>query len=53
MDEIDKMSAKIGISKKGFQEWRYVLGQNGMEIDKMQVGMKTLVNEINVGFKRK
>ena len=47
MDEIDKMSAKIGISKKGFQEWRYVLGQNGMEIDKMQVGMKTLVNKMD------
>ena len=30
-DHIDKMSQKIGISKTGFQEWSYVLGQNGMD----------------------
>lgn len=47
MDEIDKMSAKIGISKKGYQEWKYVLGQNGMEIDKLQTGMKTLVSKMD------
>ena len=43
MDAIDKGSAKIGISKQAYQEWSYVLGQNGMSIDKMEVGMKTLV----------
>ena len=43
MDVIDKGSAKIGISKQAYQEWSYVLGQNGMSIDKMEVGMKTLV----------
>lgn len=47
MDEIDKMSAKIGISKQGFQEWSYVMGQNGMDIDKMQTGMKTLVSQMD------
>lgn len=47
MDEIDKMSAKIGISKQGYQEWAYVMGQNGMEIEKMQVGMKTLVSQMD------
>ena len=47
MDEIDKGSAKIGISKKGYQEWAYVLGQNGMEIDKLQVGVKTLVTQMD------
>lgn len=41
-DEIDKMSQKIGLSKEGYQEWSYIMGQNGMEIDKMQVGMKTM-----------
>jgi hypothetical protein len=41
-DNVDKMSAKIGISKNGFQEWSYILGQNGMDVDKLQVGMKTL-----------
>lgn len=48
MDEIDKMSAKIGISKKGYQEWAYVLGQNGMEVDKLQVGVKTLVSQMDM-----
>ncbi len=43
MDVIDKGSAKIGISKQAYQEWGYVLGQNGMDIDKLEVGMKTLV----------
>lgn len=47
MDVIDKGSAKIGISKKGYQEWNYVLGQNGMSIDKLQVGMKTLVTKMD------
>ena len=43
MDAIDKGSAKVGISKQAYQEWGYVLGQNGMDIGKMEVGMKTLV----------
>ncbi|MEL7646975.1 MAG: hypothetical protein AAGU76_02725 [Sedimentibacter sp.] len=46
-DRIDKMSAKLGISKKGFQEWDYVLGQNGMSIETMQSGMKTLVSQMD------
>lgn len=43
MDAIDKGSARVGISKQAYQEWSYVLGQNGMDIGKMEVGMKTLV----------
>ena len=43
MDAIDKGSAKVGISKTAYQEWSYVLGQNGMDIGKLEVGMKTLV----------
>ena len=43
MDAIDKGSAKVGLSKQAYQEWSYVLGQNGMDISKMEVGMKTLV----------
>ncbi len=46
-DRIDKMSNKMGISKKAFQEWDYVLGQNGMSIETMQNGMKTLVNQMD------
>lgn len=46
-DEIDKMSQKIGISAEAFQEWDYVMGQNGMDVDKLSVGMKTLVTQMD------
>ena len=46
-DQVDKMSQKIGISKQGYQEWSYVLGQNGMDVDKLSVGMKTLVSQMD------
>jgi soluble cytochrome b562 len=46
-DEVDKMSQKIGISKTGYQEWSYVLGQNGMDISSLQMGMKTLVTQMD------
>lgn len=43
-DRIDKMSQKLGLSSQGFQEWDYILGQNGISIDSLQGGMKTLTN---------
>lgn len=43
-DRIDKMSQKLGMSKQGFQEWDYILGQNGISIDSLGGGMKTLTN---------
>lgn len=46
-DRIDKLSNKIGISKQGFQEWDYILGQNGMDVEKLQVGVKTLVGQMD------
>lgn len=46
-DEVDKMSQKIGLSKEGYQEWSYVLGQNGMDISSLQMGMKTLVTQMD------
>lgn len=46
-DEIDKMSQKIGLSKRGYQEWSYVMNQNGMDINTMQTGMKTLVGQVD------
>ena len=41
-DRIDKMSQKMGMSKKGFQEWDYVLSQNGVSMEGMQMGMKRM-----------
>lgn len=46
-DTVDKMSAKIGLSKQGYQEWAYVMGQNGMNIDSLQMGMKTLITQMD------
>ena len=46
-DRIDKLAAKSGLSKTAFQEWDYVMGQNGMSIEKMQSGMKTLVQRMD------
>lgn len=45
-DQIDKLSQKIGISKKAYQEWDYVLSQNGTDISILQGGMKTLSSAI-------
>lgn len=45
-DHIDKMSQKIGISAKSYQEWDYILSQNGMSVDSLQGGMKTLTKQM-------
>ncbi|MBS6063681.1 MAG: phage tail tape measure protein [Peptostreptococcaceae bacterium] len=52
-DRVDKLSQKIGISRKGFQEWDFILSQSGTSIDKMQVGMKTLVQRMQEAAKGK
>lgn len=46
-DRVDKLSQKIGLSRSGFQEWDYIMAQNGASIDSLQMGMKTLVNQID------
>lgn len=46
-DRVDKLSQKIGISRKGFQEWDFILSQSGTSIEKMQVGMKTMVQRMD------
>lgn len=46
-DNVDKMSQKIGISRETYQEWDYVMSQNGMSIDKMQAGVKTLTSQMD------
>ena len=45
-DEIDKMSQKLGMSRKAYQEWDYVLSQAGTDINSMTTGMKTMTNTI-------
>jgi hypothetical protein len=45
-DTVDKMSQKIGISAEAYQEWDYVLGQNGADIGILETGMKTLASAV-------
>lgn len=46
-DRIDKLSQKIGLSRQGFQEWEFILSQSGTDIEKLQMGMKTLVSQVD------
>lgn len=46
-DRIDKMSQKIGMSAKSFQEWDYIMSQNGGSVESLKMGFKTLTTQIN------
>ena len=41
-DTIDKQSQVLGLSRKAYQQWDYVLGQSGASIDSMSRSMKTM-----------
>ena len=43
-DNIDKMSQKMGISAKGYQEWDFIMKHAGASIDSLKGSMKTLAN---------
>lgn len=45
-DKIDKQSQALGLSRKAYQEWDYILGQNGASIDSLGISMKTLNSAI-------
>ena len=46
-DEVDKASQRIGLSKKGYQEWEYILSQNGASINNLETGMKKLNSTVD------
>lgn len=46
-DRVDKMSQKLGMSRQGFQEWDFILSQNGTSIESMNAGMKRLTNTLD------
>lgn len=46
-DRVDKMSQKIGMSRKSFQEWDYIMSQNGGNIESLQMGYKALANQMD------
>lgn len=40
-DSIDKASQRVGMSKEAYQEWQYILGQNGVEVASLETAMKS------------
>lgn len=48
-DRIDKQSQKLGLSRQAYQEWDYILRQNGADIDSMAISMKTMTEAITGG----
>ena len=48
-DEIDKMSQKMGVTAKGYQEWDFVLEHAGSSMDAMKTSMKTLATAAEEG----
>ena len=45
-DEIDKASQKAKMSREAYQEWSFVLSQNGADAAQLGSGMDALVNKI-------
>lgn len=43
-DRIDKMSQKIGISRKSYQELDFACSQSGTSVDSLKMGIKTLTS---------
>ena len=48
-DNIDKMSQKMGISAKAYQEWDAVMQHSGTSIDALKPSMKTMANQAQRG----
>lgn len=51
-DRIDKLSQKLGLSRKAFQEWDYIMSQNGVNMNSMSSGMKRfgdMLNKVKTG----
>lgn len=50
-DRVDKMSQKIGMSRSTFQEWDYIMSQNGSNVDVLETGYKKLTSSIEGAIK--
>lgn len=54
-DRIDKMSQRLGMTRESFQEWDYILSQNGVSMDSMNTAMKsmtTAMSDLDKGGKK-
>lgn len=47
LDQIDKMSQKLGLSTDAYQKWDHVLQLSGADINNMSAGFKTLTNKFD------
>lgn len=47
-DRVDKMSQKIGMGRKAFQEWDFIMSQNGSNVEVLQMGYKALGNQMEM-----
>ena len=45
-DNVDKMSQKIGISREAYQELDFICSQSGTSVDTLQMGLKTMTNQM-------
>lgn len=48
-DNIDKMSQKMGLSAKAYQEWNFIMQHSGTSMEALKAGMKTLANAVDSG----
>jgi phage-related protein len=46
-DRIDKLSQRLGLSRKAFQEWEFAMSQNGVTMESVQAGMKVMVQKLD------
>lgn len=45
--QVSREAQKIGLSTRAYEEWGYILKQNGVEIDKLSDFLRTLADEQN------
>lgn len=46
-DAIDKQSQRLGMSTEAYQEWSYILSQNGADISTLTTSVRTITNRID------
>lgn len=46
-DQIDKSSQQLGLSTQAYQEWDYVLSQNGADVESLKTGLNKLNNTVD------
>jgi hypothetical protein len=46
-DVIDKLSERTGINREELQRWQYAAGQSGADVEKLEVGIKKLSDQMD------